>query len=303
MKVLVTGGAGFIGSHLVDQLVKLEYDVHVIDNFSTGKRDFLSPLAHLYKFDIRGNETRQWIQEEKPDVIFHLAAQADVSKSMNEPRVDADTNINGTINILEACRNHDIKKLIFSSTSAVYGNIVRDRISEKDLAEPVSFYGLSKRTAETYIQLISSLYDIPFTILRYGNVYGPRQTVKGEGGVIAVFLDQLKKQKPLNIHGDGEQTRDFIFVKDIVQANLAAIERGNRDIFNISTAQSTSVNQIVNILRQLHKQPVSVRYSAARKGDIQDSCLDNQKAKKWLKWKPKIDIHSGLAETYQYVFS
>ncbi|MFZ2462979.1 MAG: NAD-dependent epimerase/dehydratase family protein [Caldibacillus thermoamylovorans] len=268
MKVLVTGGAGFIGSHLVDQLVKLEYDVHVIDNFSTGKRDFLSPHAHLYEFDIRGIETRQWIQEEKPDVIFHLAAQADVSKSMEDPKVDNDTNINGTINILEACRNHDIKKLIFSSTSAVYGNIVRDRISEKDLAKPVSFYGLSKRTAETYIQLFSHQYDIPFTILRYGNVYGPRQTVKGEGGVIAVFLDQLKKQKPLNIHGDGEQTRDFIFVKDIVQANLAAIERGNRDIFNISTAQSTSVNQIVNILTQLHKQPVLVRYSAARKGDI-----------------------------------
>lgn len=303
MKVLVTGGAGFIGSHLVDQLVKQGYDVHVIDNISTGKTHFLSTHAHLYEFDIRGIETKQWIQEEKPDVIFHLAAQADVSKSMNEPGVDTDTNINGTINILEACRTYKIKKFIFSSTSAVYGNIVKDRISEKDLAEPVSFYGLSKLTAEKYIQLFSHMYDIPFTILRYGNVYGPRQTGKGEAGVIAVFLDQLKKQKPLNIHGDGEQTRDFIFVKDIVQANFAAIERGKRDIFNISTAQSTSINQIVNILRQLHKQPIAVRYSAARKGDIQDSCLDNQKARKWLEWRPKIDIHSGLAETYQYVFS
>lgn len=300
MKVVVTGGAGFIGSHLVDELISNGAEVHVLDNMVSGHLHNINPLAVIHTEDIRSKKAKQIIIQEKPDVVFHLAAQADVARSINEPEYDADVNINGTINILEACHEADVKKIIFASTSGVYGNLQKDLISENDVAVPISYYGLSKLTAESYIRLFYQLYGLSYTILRYGNVYGPRQTAKGEGGVVAVFLDNIKKGIPLRIHGDGEQTRDFIYVKDIVQANIAAVDRGHQETIQVSTSNRTSVNHLLKMLKQIHSFEIDTVYTQARTGDIKHSCLDNKRAYQLLQWQAKVDIFQGLSETYNF---
>lgn len=302
MKALVTGGAGFIGSHLVEELIAKGCKVHVLDNMISGYLEHIPPEVNLHVQDICSKEAKQLIIKEKPDIVFHLAAQADVGRSINEPQYDADVNIKGTINILEGCRDAKVKKLIFASTSAVYGNLQKEILSENDQTIPISYYGLSKLTAEFYIRIFSQLYDFPYTILRYGNVYGPRQTAKGEGGVVAVFLEKIKKGIPLNIHGDGEQTRDFIYVKDIVQANIAAINCGHHEIIQVSTSKRTSVNQIIDMLTQIHGSKIITQYTDPRNGDIKHSCLNNKKARHLLQWEPKIGIFHGLLETYKFAF-
>jgi len=299
MKAVVTGGAGFIGSHLVEELITQGFEVHVIDNMISGKYDNIHSLATLHVEDICSKEAKQIIFDEKPNVVFHLAAQADVARSINDPQYDADVNVNGTINMLEACRDASTEKFIFASTSAVYGNLQKDLINEEDPAVPISYYGLSKLTAESYIRLFYYLYGLPYTILRYGNVYGPRQTPKGEGGVVSVFLERLRKGVTLNIHGDGEQTRDFIYVKDIVQANIAAIGKGNQETIHVSTSQKTSVKDLLKTLEKIHGSNINVTYTEGRAGDIKHSCLDNKKARQLLKWSPNTSVFNGLKETYR----
>ncbi|OLS34072.1 NAD-dependent epimerase/dehydratase family protein [Bacillus sp. MRMR6] len=301
MKVFVTGGAGFIGSHLVDELIKRGFKVHVLDNLITGRLENVHPSANIHVEDIRGTKAKQIIIKEKPDIVFHLAAQADVGKSISEPNYDAGVNINGTINILEACHEARVKKIIFASTSAVYGDLETDLLSETDLTVPISYYGVSKLSAESYIRLFSQLYKLPFTILRYGNVYGPRQLPKGEGGVIAVFLNRIMRNEMLLVHGDGEQTRDFIYVKDIVLANVAAIKRGNHQIYNISTSKTTSINQLIGFLRIIHGSSIGYVFVDGKNGDIKHSCLNNQNALQSLEWHPTFDILKGLEDTYAYV--
>ncbi|PWA12711.1 UDP-glucose 4-epimerase [Pueribacillus theae] len=298
MKAIVTGGAGFIGSHLVEELINNGAEVHVLDNLTSGDLHNIHSSTVVHIEDIRSEKAKEIILREKPDALFHLAAQADVERSIRNPRDDADVNINGTINVLQAGHEASVKKVIFSSTSAVYGSLQKELISEDDLAIPISYYGLSKLTAEAYIRLFSQLYGISYTILRYGNVYGPRQLAKGEGGVIAVFLDKIKNKSPLIIYGDGEQTRDFVYVKDVVQANLFAINRGNQKTIHISTAQSTSINHLLKMLKQIHRSEIDTVFKPARIGDIKHSCLDNRRAHQLLKWHPKFDIFKGLKETY-----
>lgn len=297
---MVTGGCGFIGSHLVEQLISQGMEVHVLDNMVSGFPQNVSASAIIHNQDIRNKKAKQIISQIKPNVIFHLAAQADVAKSIQNPTFDADVNIKGTINVLEACREANVKKIVFASTSAVYGNLQKERISENDKVKPSSYYGLSKLTAESYIRLFSELYGIPYTILRYGNVYGPRQTPKGEGGVVAVFLDCIKKNKALCIHGDGEQTRDFIYVKDIVQANISAINHSNQQTIQVSTANSISINKLANIMKEMHASPLEIIHTSSRKGDIKHSCLDNSKARQLLYWQPNFNIVNGLRETYLF---
>jgi UDP-glucose 4-epimerase len=298
MKVVVTGGAGFIGSHLVDRLINRGNDVFIIDNLSTGSANNVHPLATLYKLDICDKAVNELFLKIKPDVVFHLAAQADVTQSLLDPSHDANINIMGTLNILEACREVKVKKLIFASTSAVYGDVQDELITEKNMVSPISYYGLSKLTAESYIRQYYKLYQLPYTIFRYANVYGPRQKSKGEGGVVAIFIDKLKGEEPLIVYGDGEQTRDFIYVSDIVDANFLAIEKGTQETIQLSTGQKTSINQLIQVLKEIHGSSINTIYKDAKPGDIKHSCLDNSKAKQVLNWSPSYQINEGLKNTY-----
>lgn len=301
MKVLVTGGAGFIGSHLVDALVSMGTAVHVVDNLSTGQRENVHPRAILHVLDVCSQEAKDLIVREQPDVVFHQAAQVDVQRSIREPEYDANVNIVGTINVLEGCCQASVKKFIYASSCAVYGDLATDLITEEHFTRPVSFYGVSKLTPESFIRLFHRIYGIPFTILRYANVYGPRQTAKGEGGVVAIFLDRIRKGLPLVIHGDGEQTRDFVYVKDVVTANLAAVQQGHQEIIQIGTSARTSVNQLVEYLEGIHGSRIPVEYGPERPGDIRHSCLDNRKARRVLGWTPRYNAAAGLQETYNFV--
>ncbi|CAM3043994.1 NAD-dependent epimerase/dehydratase family protein [Filibacter tadaridae] len=300
MKVVVTGGAGFIGSHLVDALIANDAEVHVLDNLVSGKIENVNAKAIIQLVDICSKEAKQLIVRFKPDFVVHLAAQADVGKSVHDPKYDAEVNIKGTINVLEASREAGVKKVIFASTSAVYGNLNKELITEDAQVNPASYYGLSKLTAEQYIQLFHELYRLPFTVLRFANVYGPRQLPKGEGGVVSVFLERIKMNGSLRVHGDGEQTRDFIYVTDVVNAIRAAMEHGHQQTIQISTAKRTSINEILNHLSDIHGFSVDTISAADRPGDIKHSCLCNKKAKSMLKWSPKVSILEGLTETYLY---
>ncbi|WP_419960252.1 NAD-dependent epimerase/dehydratase family protein [Psychrobacillus sp. BM2] len=300
MKVIVSGGAGFIGSHLVDALIDRGIEVHIIDNLVSGQKENINPQAQLYVVDICSEEASKIIMNIRPDAFYHLAAQADVGKSVQYPKYDGDVNIIGTLNMLEACRKAKVGKFIFASTSAVYGNLTNELLSEEEITVPASFYGLSKLTAESYIRLFYELYRQSYTILRYANVYGPRQLPKGEGGVVSVFFDRLRKGGHINVHGDGQQTRDFIYVKDIVAANIAALEKGDQETIQISTSQRTSINEILAFLTEIHGISILREFTAPREGDIKHSCLCNNKARSLLSWKPLYTIEDGLKETYAF---
>ena len=233
MKVLVTGGAGFIGSHIVDMLIEDGHEVIIIDNLSTGKKEFINKKATFYLLDINSPQLEQIFSKEKPEYVIHQAAQVDVALSIQDPVCDADSNILGTIRLLECCKKFKIRKIIYASSCAVYGETNDCSIHENFIVQPLSFYGASRYTSELYIQLNHKFSGTPYTILRYANVYGPRQTPKGEGGVIAIFMQKaLKGEQPV-IFGDGEQTRDFVYVKDVASANLSALKNGTNEIINI----------------------------------------------------------------------
>ncbi|MGG1880073.1 NAD-dependent epimerase/dehydratase family protein [Paenibacillus cisolokensis] len=302
MKMVVTGGAGFIGSHLVDGLVARGCEVHVIDNLTTGDPGRPHSEAILHVADVNSQQTTDYLALLKPDVVFHLAAQADVQRSIADPYEDADTNVLGTINILEACRKSKIRKIVFASTSGVYGDLEKEQLTEDDPLSPISYYALSKMVGEQYIRLYSRYFGLEYTILRYGNVYGPGQTAKGEGGVVAVFGDRLKRSEPFTVYGDGNQTRDFIFVKDVVEANLASIDQGNGQTLHVSTGRRSSINELVSQLTALHPEPVDVRYLPPKQGDILHSCLNNDRTKAVLGWDAETSLAEGIAKTYRSWF-
>lgn len=297
MKAVVTGGAGFIGTHLVHALIASGYEVHVLDDLSTGKAAGLAPDAVFHQADIRSKEARELVKQARPDVIFHLAAQVDVQYSIRQPYQDADVNVMGTIRMLEACREAG-SKLVFSSTAGVYGELQKERIVEEDPTVPISGYGLSKLAAESYIRLFHRLYGVDYTILRYSNVYGPGQGVKGEGGVVALFMDRLMKEEPMQIHGDGEQTRDFIFVYDVVKANMAAVRKAGQSTVHVSTGRTSTINRLASYLLGLHGGGLAPEHTPAKTGDIRHSCLDSTKATQLLEWKPDYSIETGLKLTY-----
>ena len=246
---LVTGGAGFIGSHLVDRLLSLGHKVVVIDNLSTGKLKNLNPSATFHHLDITQPSVTEVFQREQPDLVFHLAAQVSVTQSTRDPFHDSDVNVFGTLRLLEAARKCGIEKFIYSSTGgALYGDPETDPCSEEHPVLPVSPYGMSKYIAELYLDLYHRLYQINFTTLRYGNVYGPRQEAHGEAGVVAIFTQAMLEGHQPQIFGDGNQERDFVFVDDVVDANMLAINKGNGGSFNIGTGEKTSVNQIFESL-------------------------------------------------------
>jgi len=300
MKVLVTGGAGFIGSHIVDTLIESGYEVVVVDNLSTGKKEYLHDKAVFYNLELHSKQLDGVFAKELPDFVIHAAAQVDVSISINDPYYDAYSNILGTIHLLDLCRKYQVKKVIYASSCAVYGETGDYSIQESSIIQPISFYGASKYTPEQYIQLYQKLYGLSFTILRYANVYGPRQTPKGEGGVISILVKKLLKNENPIIYGDGTQTRDFVYVKDVAHANLLALTKGENQIFNVSLNKKTSINELFLLLSLLIPHSAVPTYKPSRNGDILYSRLDNQKAKELLGWQPKFDLFKGLSETKEF---
>ncbi|MBT2692663.1 NAD-dependent epimerase/dehydratase family protein [Bacillus sp. ISL-55] len=301
MKVLVTGGAGFIGSTIAEELLKAGHEVFIVDNLSTGKREYVPSRTAFFPVDLLDSgDLTVVFKLVRPNVVIHQAAQVSVPKSLVDPRTDADINISGTLSLLKLCEQYKTEKIIFASSAAVYGNPQYLGVDEKHPLKPESFYGLSKLTAEHYIRLYSILYGIDYSILRYANVFGPKQDPRGEGGVISIFMDRLKQHKPLSIYGDGEQTRDFIYVKDIAAANLAALEAGGKATFNIGTNSKTSLNTLIRHLEKVSNTRLAVSYEASRPGDILHSQLDNTLATQKLNWTPQYTLEQGLAETYTF---
>ena len=300
--ILVTGGAGFIGSHLTDELILTGHHVTIVDNLSTGTMKNVNDQAEFHNIDILDKEKLAAVFDQGHfDIVFHEAAQTMVPYSMDHPVEDAELNIMGLLNVLENCRLYHIKKVIFSSSAAVYGDNQKVPIKESEPLKPMSFYGLTKITAERYLQLYYENFNLPYVVLRYSNVYGERQGSHGEGGVVFVFSKALAQGKNLTIYGDGEQSRDFIYVKDISQANIAAMsENVPCGIYNISTKIETTINALKEILVYFAGTAVQTRYEDARTGDIFRSALDNSNAIEVLKWHPKTKLMPGLMATYAY---
>ncbi|GAA5346580.1 UDP-glucose 4-epimerase [Planifilum fimeticola] len=300
MKVMVTGGAGFIGSHIVDRLIDLGHEVIILDNLSTGKKAFIHPEASFYQTDLRDRRIGEILEAERPEAVIHQAAQIDVPTSVKDPLFDAETNILGTLRLLEACRRSGVRKIVYASSAAVYGEPAFLPIDEEHPVDPLSNYGISKYTPESYLKVYKQLYGLDYTILRYANVYGIRQDPRGEGGVIAIFLDRVLREEALTIFGDGKQTRDFVYVGDIADANIRALHRGSGMIFNLGTGVPTSLEELVRILMEVTEKEIRVEYGPERPGDIKHSHFDNRLAGKWLDWTPRIDLKTGLRMTYEY---
>jgi len=300
MNILVTGGAGFIASHIVDYLIAEGHTLAVVDNLSFGKREHVHHAASFYEMDILSPDLPDVFASFKPQVVIHHAAQIDVQTSLNQPLYDAKVNILGTIAVLEQCKKHGVQKIIYPSTAAVYGSPLYANVKEDHPLKPLSFYGLSKLTPEQYIEMFANLYNLDYTILRYSNAYGIRQKSNGEGGVVSIFIEHLLKGETPAIYGDGEQTRDFVYVKDIVTANAAALSRGNKGIFNISSNQPTTINELLREICEIFQVPVTCRHLPPRAGEIVHSRLNNEAARQQLGWQPVYTLQNGLRETCAY---
>ena len=300
MRITVTGGAGFIGSHLVDRLIEDGHTVQVIDNLYTGNKEFVHSKAQFVELDIRDPKLYSVLEEFRPDYIFHEAAQTEVSTSMSDPMLDWDINLMGLINLLNAAVKLDIKKFLMPSSAAVYGNLDTLPLNEEMLGNPSSFYGLTKLTTEHYLRIYHEAFGLPYICYRYSNVFGPRQGNGGEGGVISIFAKAIVQGSPIIIYGDGKQTRDFIYVDDVVEANILGIQHQVTGIYNVSTGISSSVNLLVDEFRNISGKDIEVVYDKPRLGDIRDSVLATDKSEKELFFTVKYNLHDGLIKTYEY---
>lgn len=303
MKAIVTGGAGFIGSHIVDNLITRGHQVTIIDNLSSGNVGNINPRAKFFFEDITDRQVIDIFTREEPEFVFHLAGQSNVQSSLKDPYLDAKVNILGTINILEACVRSGVKKIIYSSSAAAFGESESLGISEQHRINPISFYGISKHTPEHYFKVYNRQYGLGFTVLRYANVYGPRQDPKGEGGVVSIFIDKILSGQAPTIFGDGNQTRDFIYVQDVAAANFAALKNGNGRFLNIGTGKQSSVNDLFKAITTISRMEANPEYGPERPGDIRHSYLINTKGKAILKWSPQYSLDMGLRETIEYYFS
>jgi UDP-glucose 4-epimerase len=302
MKILVTGGAGFIGSHIVDRYVSEEHQVLVVDDLSTGSKENINKKATLIKIDIRSLSLKSLILREKPEVINHHAAQINLRQSVENPIKDADINIMGLLNLMEsASKAKSVKKIIFASTGgAIYGDAGITPTPEEYPAWPISPYGVAKLTSEHYLHFYQEVYEIPFVSLRYGNVYGPRQNPHGEAGVIAIFADKMLKGIQPTINGKGKQTRDFVFVEDVVRANSRVLQSGIKGIFNIATGIETDINTIYYKLAINAKYPKKANHGPVMAGEQKTSVLDCSKARREFSWKAEIKIDEGLKRTVKF---
>ncbi|MCK4225231.1 MAG: NAD-dependent epimerase/dehydratase family protein [candidate division Zixibacteria bacterium] len=301
MKILVTGGAGFIGSNAADRFIQEGHQVTIIDNLSTGVESNINKKAKFYKVDIRSAVIDKIFEKTKPDVLCHHAAQIDVRKSTADPIFDAEVNIIGSLNLLNACIKHKVKKIIFASTGgAIYGEQDYFPADENHPANPLSPYGVAKLTMEKYLHFYRETYGIDFVSLRYANVYGPRQNPFGEAGVVAIFTERLLTGKETVINGDGTQTRDFVFVEDVVESNLLALNYPKSDIFNIGTSIETDINSIFRLLKKTTGSKQKEIHAPPKLGEQQRSVLGCSKAGRLLKWKPKCSLQEGMAQTVDF---
>ncbi|MBI4761691.1 MAG: NAD-dependent epimerase/dehydratase family protein [Chloroflexota bacterium] len=301
-KILVTGGAGFIGSHVVDLFIEKGYEVVILDDLSTGRASNLNPRAKFYKMDIRSPEVRSIFEAERPDYISHHAAQMDVRRSVAQPLFDADVNILGSINLIECAREFGVKHFVYISTGgAVYGEPEYVPCDEAHPINPICQYGASKHTVEHYLFMYHFNYGLNYTVLRYPNVYGPRQDPHGEAGVVAIFTGKMLAGEPVTINGDGEQTRDFVYVGDCAYANYLAVTVDHQPgIYNIGWGRPTSVNDIFHTLAKVTGYPLQPNYGPAKVGETRHIYLEAAKAKRDLGWTPTLSLEEGLERTVAY---
>lgn len=298
---MVTGGAGFIGSHIVDRYINEGNEVIIIDDLSTGKKENINPQARFHHIDIRDKGMEAIFEKERPEIVNHHAAQMDVRRSTENPAFDADVNIIGTINLLENSVKYGVKRFIFASSGgAIYGEQKDFPAGEEHQQFPLSPYGVSKLAGEKYIHYYSKNFGLRYISLRYSNVYGPRQNPEGEAGVVAIFIGRLLKGKEPVINGDGEQTRDYVYVDDVVEANISATRSETEGPFNIGTGIETSVNKILSNLIDITKVDIKGIHGPPKKGEQRISVLDCSKAIKSLGWKPKVTLEDGLRRTVLY---
>jgi len=299
MNILVTGGAGFIGSHVVDAYINDNHNVVIVDDMSRGRKEFINPRATFYQISISDPQLASIIQKESIKVISHHAAQISVSDSVKNPVKDAESNIIGTLQLLQNAVEYGVNKFIFASTGgAIYGEQDYFPAREDHPQKPTSPYGLSKLSVEGYLKFYKEQYGLKSIIFRYGNVFGPRQNPNGEAGVVAIFNNRLLKGQAPIINGDGEQTRDYIFVRDVVNANLLALKLNGSDTFNVGTGQETSVNELTHLILEVAESNIDVQISKKNNFEQRRSCLDYEKLRGSLNWSPKVSLKEGLSETF-----
>ena len=298
MRIIVTGGAGFIGSHVAEVFLANGHEVAVVDDLSTGHRHNVPARAHLYECDIRSQRLAEIFTEFQPEVIAHHAAQMSVRVSIQEPRRDADINVEGSINVLECARAAGVRKVLYASTGgALYGEPQYVPCDEAHRVMPLCHYGISKHTVEHYLELYASLYDMDFTVLRYPNVYGPRQDPEGEAGVVAIFTGRMLDGLPVTIFGDGAQQRDFVYVADVAAANLRALEQGSRTIINLGSGAGVSVLDIFHALADIIQYNLPPCFAQARLGEVYRIFLTGDRADQLLGWAPRVSLMAGLRRT------
>ena len=303
MNILVTGGAGFIGSHLVRHLLAKGEKVTALDNLSTGLAENLPPEAEFIEMDILDERLKKVVAAGAFDAIVHLAAQTMVDISVKDPLFDARENLLGTVHVLEAARAANVKRIVFASTAAAYGDVKEDDlpVREAQPTEPMSFYGLSKLSVEKYLAMYHQLYGLEYVVLRFANVYGERQGDGGEGGVISIFAKAMAEGRDITIYGDGEQTRDFVYAGDIAEGIVAALQTEEVNAaYNLSTQTETSLRELVSLLSEICGREIVPKYGAEREGDIYKSMLSNSRARRGLDWQPATTLAEGLRRTYEY---
>ena len=304
MRILVTGGAGFIGSHIVDQCVALGHEVAIVDNLweeGGGKKENLNSKATFYRADITDEATLQKIFDEvRPEIVSHQAAQHSVAISTKNPQLDARVNVLGLLNVLTNCTRIGTRKIIFASSGATYGTPARLPIDEEVPQRPESPYGITKMVTEHYLRYWQEANGLTYTALRYGNVYGPRQDPNGEAGVIAIFAKRFLNHDSVRIDWDGEQQKDYVFVEDVARANVLAIDHGDNDIFCIGTGRGASVNELYHTLEKITGYTPEIVRAPKRPGDIYLAYFDCSKAERVLGWKPQVTLEEGIAKTVDF---
>jgi len=301
MKILITGGAGFIGSNVADRYVEDGHDVVVVDDFSSGNKANLNPKAKVYQVGIESEELSNVFKKEKPDIVNHHAAHINVRRSVENPVFDADINVSGSLKLFQQCVKHNVRKIIFASSGGVaYGEQTEFPAGENHLLRPLSPYGIAKISVEMYLYFYAITYGLPYTVLRYANVYGPRQNPLGEAGVVAIFTNAMLSNEIVTINGDGTQTRDYTYVSDVVEANVLSLTGGNGEIFNIGTGIETDVNLLYERLSDIVGYDLAVKYGPSMPGEQKRSVIDPAKAGQKMEWKPNVLLDEGISKTVDW---